>query len=456
MSLINLGYSGAQAARIGLNVTALNIANVATPGFSRQRSEQQAIAGQYGQRLSSGGGVEVSSIRRIADRFHTTQLWRATTDVSYYDCSQGYLSALETLMGGESGSLGDGLDNLFSALSGSSDKPENPAMRQNILTEAKSLAQRFNNVAKFLQNQQRDSHSQQQERVTQINTVAANIADYNKKIREIAVNGGDTSVLCDQRDELVNNLSTLVSIRSSENDNGEYTLTMPDGQPLVSGSDSSHLEIKPDASGEPQLWVNFAGSRYATGMSCGGQLGALHDYQQQTLKPMNDALQGMAEVLSTAFNQQLAQGFDLQGNPGKPLFRFNADDPQGMLQVSDLQWDALALSGKAGEKGDNHNLLALLAIKDKSFAITGIGNSSLSNASALLVNTIGTRSRQNQTEQSSAQALSEAAQSQRDSFSQVNVDEEYVSLTTYTQAYHASMKVIATGDELFSGLLALF
>jgi len=456
MNIINIGYSGANAARIGMNVTALNIANAATAGYSRQRIEQQAIGPMGNQRLFSGNGVEVTNIRRMADQFRIGQVWRANTQTSYFDQGQVYLGALESLLGTETSGIGDGLDNFFKSLSGASEKPDNQAMRQDVLTEARALATRFNNIQSFLQKQRSDSQLQQRNLTASINSVSGNIAEYNKKIRETEAIGGDTSVLRDQRDELVRELSGYVDVRVQENDKGEYSLMLPSGQPLVSGSDVGQLSMEMDANGQPFLQLSFAGSRYQVDMATGGQFGALHDYQVNTLNGIEQSVLGMAESLANAFNDQLGKGFDLKGNPGKALFDFDPANPNGMLQVNDLAWDELAFSGDASATGDNKNLLALIGIKNQTFNIPGIGDATLDSASASLISTVGIKSRQNQTELTAAAALLEDAVTQRDNYSAVDYDEEYVSLTNYTQAYQANMKVIATGDQIFSDLLALF
>lgn len=456
MSIINIGYNGASAARIGMNVTALNIANAGTPGYSRQRIEQQAIGPMGQKRLFSGNGAEVTNIRRMADQFRIGQVWRANTQTSYFDQGQVYLGALEKLLGTDTSGIGDGLDNFFKSLSGASEKPDNQAMRQDVLTEARALATRFNNIQSFMQKQRTNSQQQQRDLTVSINSVTGNIAEYNKRIKETEAIGGDTSILRDQRDELVNELSGYVDIRVQENEKGEYSLMLPSGQPLVSGSDVGTLSMQMDANGKPFLQLGFAGSSYQVDMATGGAFGALHDYQINTLDGIEQSIVGMAESMANAFNDQLALGFDLKGNPGKALFDFDIGNPNGMLQVNDLAWDELAFSSDATSTGDNKNLLELIGIKTKTFNIPGIGNSTLDSASASLISTIGIKSRQNQTELTAAVALQQDALTQRDNYSAVNYDEEYVGLTNYTQAYQANMKVIATGDQIFSDLLALF
>lgn len=454
-SLFNIGYSGMRAAQMQLNVTALNTANLATPGYTRQRVEQMAI-GPMGQvRFDSGSGVEVTSIRRMADQFITGQVWRANSEGNFYATSQNYLGQLETIVGSETSGLGEGLDNLFGALSGTTEKPGNQAMRQNILSNAQMLATRFNKLQEFINKQHGDIRAQQQNSVGSINVLSTNIADYNKKITESEALGGDTSILRDQRDELVKQLSGFIDVRINETAEGSYTVALDNGQPLVSGSTAGKLAID-ESGGDSQLSLSFSTSSFPVDMDCGGSLGGLYQYESGTLNGMQESVQGMAKSLAEAFNTQLAAGYDLNGNPGKPLFSFDPSSPDGMLKLTDISWDELAFSSLPDADGNNDNLLKLNEISSQEMDIPGMGKTSLTNASATLVGTVATHSRDNQAALEAASALLTQAENDRNNYSGVFEDEEAMNIIVYTKAYQSNMKVISTGDQIFNDLLALF
>ncbi|PRD17351.1 flagellar hook-associated protein FlgK [Pantoea coffeiphila] len=454
-SLFNIGYSGMRAAQTQLNVSALNTANLATPGYTRQRVEQMAIGPMGQSRFDSGSGVEVTSIRRMADPFLTGQVWRATSGGNFYATSQNYLSQLETMIGSETSGLGDGLDNLFGALSGATERPESQAMRQDVLSNAQLLATRFNKLQEFINKQHSDIRSQQQSSIGSINTLSGNIADYNKKITESEAVGGDTSILRDQRDELVKQLSSFVDVRVNETSDGSYTVALNSGQPLVSGSTASKLEMK-QSNGSHSLSLAFSNTTFPVDMNCGGALGGLHHYETETLAGMENSVQGMAQSLAEAFNSQLAAGFDRNGNPGKPLFSFDPANQNGMLQLTDISWDELAFSSLPDADGNNDNLKKLIEIGNMAMDIPGMGETTLSNASATLVGTVATKSRDNQAALEAASSLLTQTENDRSNYSSVLEDEEAINLIVYSKAYQSNMKVISTGDRIFSDLLALF
>lgn len=453
MSMIDIAWSGVQAAQFGMNVTSMNVANLLTPGYSRQGLLQSSI-GPLGQNgLSAGNGVQVDSIRRISDQYLVNQVWRTNTLASYYTAGQQFIGALEQVIGTDSTSLGNGLNDFFSALNEMTTQPESSALRQQLLNQAQALATRFNSVNDFINNQKTAISTQRDATVNSINSLSDGIASYNQKITELESTGANTSVLRDQRDELVKQLSGLVDVKVNEDSAGNYTVALKNGLPLVAGKTAWQLSAGTDADGNPTMSLKFANDELSLNPSMGGQLGALYDYEVGTLKDMQNAVQSMAQAVADLFNGQLANGFDLNGNPGKPLFTFNPGGSGDLLQVNDLHPDELALSGVAGAPGNSDNLHALLELKNQTVSITGFGNMTLNEGAAAIISTIGIASRQNKTEMDAAETIREQVQNQRDNLSAVNQDEEAINLQIYMQAYQSNMKVIATGNQIFSDLL---
>lgn len=456
MNIINIAYSGLQAAQIGLGVTSMNVANALTPGYTRQSSTQSSVGPMGEAGKSAGSGVQVDSIRRVSDQYLVNQVWQSNTKASYYGMTDQYTSALEKVIGTDSSSLGTGFDDFFSALSSLTTQPESEANRQQLLNQANALATRFNNMDGFISSQKDQIHSQRGALVTQVNTLSGQIADYNQKITTAEASGANTNTLRDQRDGLVKELSGIIDVNVTEDDNSNYTVALKGGQPLVSGRTAGTLSADYDTDGNPSLNLSFSKSDFPLSQSVGGEMGSLYDYETGTLQDMRDSIRGMADSFATQFNDQLAQGYDLNGNPGQPMFTYDPSSPNGILQVNDLKPDDIALSSAAGEPGNGDNLQKLIDIKNAKVDIPGMGNMSLNEGAAAIVSNIGIFSKQTKAELEAAQAVSSQAQTQRDNVSAVNQDEEAINLQTYMQSYQANMKVIATGNQVFSDLLGLF
>lgn len=455
MSLLDqIAYSGVRAAQAALTTTGQNIANVNTPGFSRLNTVMASLSGSGG--LNIGGGVQVTSIRRLADDFQNQQLWRATTEQNYYGSSQQYLTALEGLMSSEGSSISSGLDQFFAALSEASATPGSIALRQQIISETKNLSQRFNGLNSNIQSQLDALHEQRVAMATEINGLTSNIALLNTKIIETESVNGDTSALRDQRDSLVRDLSRSASLRVNEVADGSLSVALANGQPLVSGGTAGQLQVNNTGTGEQAVALAFAGTSFPLKQDTfGGAFGGLHNVEYQNLRPMQDALHDMASELALMVNSTLATGYDLNNNPGQPLLTYNASSTTAMLSVNALDPKELALSSASGESGNNEVLLALLNLKSQTISVNG-NPVTLNDAYAGLLGQVASASRQNQADLTTATTVTDQAQAQRDAVSAVSLDEEYVNMVTYQQAYQANMKVISTANQLFDDMLAAF
>ena len=455
MNIINIAFTGAQAAQSGMSTTSMNVANYQTPGYSRQGITQSAV-GAGNDALSAGSGVQVDSIRRISDQYLINQVWHSGTRAEYYSAGQKYIGALESVIGSDGTSLGGGIDKFFASLNALTTQPDSPALRQQMINEAGSMATRFNNVNSFIESQKTSISDQRNALVSNVNILSGNIASFNQQIADMEGTGSNTSVLRDQRDELVKQLSSMMSVQVSEDAAGRYTVSLSDGQPLVSGRNFGKLKSTTNLAGDQEVSLDFLNTTFGVKSTMGGQLGALNDYEQGTLKNMQTAVQDMAKGIADMFNQQLTNGFDLNGHAGKPLFNFGLTNRGGMLQVTDIKPNELALSTKADESGNGDNLKALLEKKNSAITIGNMGLMSVNEAAAAIISSIGIASRQNKTELQASEAVQYEAQNQRDNVSAVNQDEEAMNLQVYMQAYQSNLKVIATGNQIFSDLLNLF
>lgn len=455
MSVLNqIAYSGLHAAQVALTTTGQNIANVNTPGFSRLTPELHSLAG-HGLG-SAGGGVQVSGIRRIANEFQNQQLWRADGSLNYHSTSQQYMTALEGLMSNDGSSISAGLDNFFAALSAATSTPESIVLRQQVLAESRQLSQRFNSLNGNIQTQLEALHGQRTAMVGEINGLLGNIAELNQRIIALESTGRDTATLRDHRDVLVRDLSGFADVRIQTLQDDSYSVSLANGQPLVLGATAGQLTLSQTQSGEQVVSLEFASSAFPLNQAgLGGALGGLYDSEYSLLRPAQDDLHAMAEAFAGMVNETLADGFDLNDQPGAALFLYNPNSITSMLELADLGPEQLAFSDKQDEVGNNAVLLNLLDLRSNAIHVAG-SQVSLNDAYAGLLGRIASASRQNQADLKSAQTVLDEAQAQRDRISAVNLDEEAVNLMAYMQAYQANMKVISTSNELFTSLLSMF
>lgn len=446
MSLLNNGLSGLQASQYAMNVVSQNIANLNTQGYSRQDALMVARNGGGFGTLNAGDGVEVTQLRRINDSYLTASLWRANTKSGYDSQYSTMISQMEAVFGSDELSISNGLDSFFSALSAASSAPQSIAPRQQVLATAEALANRFKQLSGNMDVQEKQLDEQADATLVDINTQAQSIATLNQTIIEVKAKGGNTSALEDQRDELVLALSKQVTVKTTQQDDGSLTITLSGGQPLVMGSRSATLSRAGD-----DISLKFVNETFSLN-NIGGSLGANRDYKLGELASLRSDLNAQAQSLADQFNTQLAAGFDLNGNPGTPLFSYDPTNPAGSLDLDPaITPEALAFTGDDGTGnpvggiGDNSNLLVMVEMK------TGLYDDY-----SKLLGDLAVRSGQAQSLATASESLQLDALNKRNSVSGVNQDEEAAKLMQYIQSYQANAKVISAADEIFSTLMGMF
>ena len=275
MDMINIGYSGASTAQVELNVTAQNTANAMTDGYTRQVAITSTIGASSGSANSAGNGVQVDSIRRVSNQYQVNQVWYAASDYGYYSTQQGYLTQLEAVLSDDNSSLSGGFDNFFAALNAATTSPDDSALREQVISESGALALRVDNTLDYIDSQSSEIVSQEQAMVAQVNTLTSGIASYNQQITEAEANGDNASALYDARDQMVEELSGIMDVQVNIDDEGNYNVTLQNGQPLVSGQESSTLELETNADGTQSMSLTFAGTTSSMNTDTGGSLGAL-------------------------------------------------------------------------------------------------------------------------------------------------------------------------------------
>ncbi|MCW7536544.1 flagellar hook-associated protein FlgK [Aquabacterium sp. A7-Y] len=457
MSIIQNALSGSLAAQAALNTASQNIANVMTPGYTRQGVLLVAAKPSQAGSMGAGDGVKVPALQRFSDGYKSLQLWNAASELGQRESVQPYLGQLEQVMGDEASSLNAGLDQFFGALNAASVEPTSSPLRRQIVTAADALAQRFNSLHQVLSNQRASIYQQRLASVAQINTLSVDIAALNREISATRASGLNPSGLMDERDQKIDALAGQVGIQVVEQADGSRNVLLRSGQPLVVGNAASTIVAQGQPDGTQKLVLSFASESFTLATDrLGGPLGGLQDFEQRVLGPLVASVREMAEAISTRFNDQLAAGYAMDGSAGAPLFSFDASAADGLLQVdTSLSADALGFSADPAQPGNSDNLLELIELRQQPVTLSSLGDVLLRDAYTQLVGKIGTDSQQNQTALKTAQTVRNQAEESWKSTSGVNSDEEAINLMQYQQMYQANMKVIAVANQLFDSTLAM-
>ncbi len=262
---LSIASSGLRATNAALNMTANNIANVQTNGYSRQQVTQEAanalrVFATYG---CAGAGVDTIAIERVRDSFYDMRFRNNNSTLGEYDVKKYYADTLEQYFeDDETTGFNTIFDQFSAALQSITTNASGKDAKAQFVSVAQSLAEYFNNTAGNLQALQKDINEEIKIRVDRINSIATEVAMINNQINVIEMAGGKANELRDKRDLMLDELSEIVDIKTQEikvtdanNPDREtggtrFILSIAGGQPLVDGSDYHTLVYKSRADNE--------------------------------------------------------------------------------------------------------------------------------------------------------------------------------------------------------------
>ena len=326
-NLFFTGLSGLNVARTALMTTAHNTANVYTTGYSRQVAEVATNAAVATGSGYVGTGAGVTTISRSYDRYLTAQLATAQSSSAALNAYGTEINRIDSLLADKTSGVSVLMQTFFTAVQGVANTPADSAARQQLISSAQSLSNKFRATDQYLTDLNGSVNDQISGSVSQINTYASKIASLNQQIGMMsAVAGGQPpNDLLDQRDQLVSDLSQIVDVKVLEQDNGKYNVFMGNGQSLVTGDQAATVKAVASAADPTRTTVALVGmagnvSELGSDVITGGSLGGLMNFRTQTLIPTQNSIGRLAMAVAGAFNEQHGLGVDLNGALGTDFF----------------------------------------------------------------------------------------------------------------------------------------
>ena len=491
---LRIGLSGLQASQEAMSVIGHNIANVNTPGYSRQSAVLSTNPAQNVGNILYGTGVTVSAVQSLRNQFLNLQVTQSLSAQSgaetRYTGIQAVASAFQD--DGTTG-LNTQVQAFFNSLSTLATTPEDTSARTNVLGQAQSMLTEFKSTYQVVSDQISTANQQVASLVPQVNTLTQQIASLNTQISQnvdpLAANDA-----IDQRQALTDQLSKLVGVQVSTDSQNNYLITLDSGAAtLVSGRTAYAMSTTPNAGNGNRLDVLVASGNTpvnVTGQIKGGELGGNLDLRDNLLPGYQTKLDQIAGSLAGQVNQINMTGFGLPDpttgvsstgvalftggngastgiNPATGLAYTTAGVPNytGMISALTLNpavtadTDLIAASGVAGVAGNNTNALKLAALQNSLAAVDTQGNGSFSTGPfstvvSSLINTVGTQAQGFNTTATNQQNLTTALQTQKASQSGVSLDEEAAQLLAYQQSYQASAQFVSTISKLTQQLMS--
>ena len=217
------------------------------------------------------------------------------------------------------------LQSFNNSLQSISNDPSSIAARQVLLSEARNLVSRFDTMDKRLDEIGGEVHARLASATTEINALGAGIAEVNKQIVASGVRADrpPPSDLLDQRDRLVERLSELVKVDTTDQSDGTLSVFIGSGQVLVIGAQSTQLSVQPGNFDpqQPRIMLGGGGTQVdVTSFLTGGELGGTLDFNREMLAPARAELGRIAIGVVDTVNAAHRNGMDLTGQLGGDFF----------------------------------------------------------------------------------------------------------------------------------------
>jgi len=320
INLLNIGKSAIFANQAAINVAGNNIANVNTPGYTRQAAIFNIatpivpVAGGY-----IGMGVSVTSIARRYDQFISGQLLAQEQNSGKSSTMDQILGQVEQVFNGNAGAgLSSSLTAFFDAWQSLSANPGDTAQRTVLLSDANNLVTTAKQMESSILGTLKDANKAITDAAGQVNSIATDIARLNAQIVQIESGGGAAKAndLRDARDQLVTQLSGLVDIGTLEDKNGSLTVTVG-MRNLVGGETVNLMTAIKNAAGDASLSLD--GVDVTSRITKGSVGGLVASRDAVASGPLAD-LRRLAAAITNEMNQLHSAGVGLDGTTGNDFF----------------------------------------------------------------------------------------------------------------------------------------
>jgi len=440
---LNIALQSLLAQQTAIETTSNNIANVNTPGYARQRAELTETDPVTIGSLTLGTGVQVSQISSLRDSILDSRVNQETQQQGQLGSYLSNAQQVQTLFNETNGNgLQAPLTAFFNSLSQLASSPSDLNVRGTVVTAAQNLASAFNQTSRSLTATQNGIDRSVVQTVSQINTLTAQIATVNAQVSGAIGSGQSAGTYIDQRNQLINQLSTLVDVSTIDAGNGSLTLTTSSGAPLVVGGQNFQLTTQVGTNGLQNI---FSQGTDVTSKITSGQLAGELQVRDGVIPATLSSIDSLAASLATAVNTQNQAGYDLNGAPGGNIFVpvTSTTGAAAALTVATTDGSKIAASSD-GTPGDNGNANRLLDIQNQ--AIVN-GQSPLSAYSSLVFQ-IGSDVSTAQSKNDAGSAVLQQLTNLQGGVSGVDVNEEAANLVRFQNAYQAAAQVTSIINSL--------
>ncbi|MCK5093561.1 MAG: flagellar hook-associated protein FlgK [Spirochaetes bacterium] len=326
---IELGKKSLMAHQAALHVTGHNISNAETDGYSRQKITLEVFDPLYIPGLTReltpgqiGQGVQVEKVLRARDMLLEDRILSESNGLAYWKEMNDWLYQVELIHNEPTDkSIMNVLDKFWASWQELANNPEEIGAREAVREYGNALTGHIKHNYAALKALRDNVEETVKARITEINSLAKQIAHLNGEILNSESVGDNPNDLWDKRDLLVEKLAGLVNIQIGRSDKDEFFIYI-EGKHLVQGKHFEKLMLQGNPDNEGYSNVVWENDKSPLKLSS-GELKALLDARDVELKHQIDALDMFTVNLMDLVNSIHRRGFGLNLRSGLNFFREN-------------------------------------------------------------------------------------------------------------------------------------
>ncbi len=477
-NVIDIAKGALLANQKSVTVTSHNIANINTPGYTRQRMILEANPPYFANRLKIGMGVKAESVVQFIDPFINRSIHHKTSLLKEHEAKASVLSQMEVIFNEtRDQGLVRALNEFWNAWQDVANSPGGISERTALLAKGEVLTRQFHVMSESLHQFKREMNTNLKVSLQEVNQLIRQIAELNEKIVLAESNQSMANDLRDQRANHLEKLSEYLGNVYLTDQHGAWTVMTPDGLILVDGKHYWQLSMEGDA-----IYWNGIPDDLSKKIQ-GGKIGAWLDLRDGILPQYIANLDELAGALIREVNSLHVTGYTLRGEDRKYFFENfkeapetpNPDDFTGAASYIRLSSDVrdkpanVAAGGVSGAPGDNENALRIASIQNDGSVLIRKWNfgqrgttpsntlqpGTLDDYYRMMVGEIGVLTDEASENHDFNKALMDHLSALRDSVSGVNLDEEMIELMKLQRAHEAASKLVTIADEMLQSLLEM-
>nr|MBC8361445.1 flagellar hook-associated protein FlgK [Candidatus Desulfatibia profunda] len=311
--VLDIAKTALAAQKYALNVTGHNIANVNTPGYSRQSPIMEAQEPSTYAGKVMGRGVLMNQIVRVCDQFIEDRLMQEKSSMFSSKEMENYMQILESSFSENStASISSILSDFWNMWHDVSNNPSGVPERIALYEHSMLLAEQFNKLDADLGQMTTDLTAAVSVGIEKANEITAKIAQLNDKIVRMGANSSAND-LWDMRNTLISELSEYLDVKTFAQDNGSLTVVTAMGYILVHANTSFDLQMG-GAGGDQVQWLGSNGETVdITDYITSGKMGGWLDMRDEIVAKYNLDLDAVVKEFTWTVNQQHSQGIGQAG-----------------------------------------------------------------------------------------------------------------------------------------------